>query len=185
LRYEIFTVPDGEAALAALRKSRFDLVLTDVMMPQLDGFGLLRKVRDDPVLAEIPVVLLSARAGEEASIEGLNAGADDYLVKPFHARELQARVAANLEKSRLRGQRRRAEEGARAAEERLGAALLASGTGTFRWDIPAGTVEADQVLSRLFGFSHTEAVHRTRSGLRNGISRPRTGWQPGVVIRPR
>jgi DNA-binding response OmpR family regulator len=156
-RHEVDAVPDGEATLVALRKSRFDLVLTDVMMPRLGGFGLLRAVREDPRLADIPVVLLSARAGEEASIEGVHAGADDYLVKPFSARELQARIEANLEKSRLRGQSRRAEESARLAEERLRAALLASSTGTFRWDIRAGAVEADEALNGLFGFSPAEA----------------------------
>ncbi|MGH7112073.1 MAG: PAS domain S-box protein, partial [Stellaceae bacterium] len=79
-----------------------DLLLIDIMMPRLDGYALLRAVRADPVLAELPVILLSARAGEDESVEGLNAGADDYLVKPFSARELLARVAANLEMARLR-----------------------------------------------------------------------------------
>ena len=67
------------------------------MMPSLDGFGLLRALRADPRPRAIPVILLSARAGEEARVEGLEAGADDYLVKPFSARELVARVAARLE----------------------------------------------------------------------------------------
>jgi two-component sensor histidine kinase len=89
-------------ALAAAARHKPDLVLADVMMPRLDGFGLLREVRADPTLADIPVVLLSARAGEDASIEGLDAGADDYLVKPFSARELLARVNANLKMAQLR-----------------------------------------------------------------------------------
>jgi len=72
------------------------------MMPRLDGFGLVREVRADPALADIPIVLLSARAGEESTIEGRQAGADDYLVKPFSARELLARIAANLKMSKLR-----------------------------------------------------------------------------------
>ena len=74
------------------------------MMPRLDGFGLLRALRADPDLRDVPVVLLSARAGEEAKVEGLEAGADDYLVKPFSARELLARVATNLELARVRRQ---------------------------------------------------------------------------------
>jgi PAS domain S-box-containing protein len=81
---------------------RPDLVLTDVMMPGLDGFGLLRAIRSDDGLRGLPVILLSARAGEEASVEGLAAGADDYLIKPFGARELLARVHANLETARIR-----------------------------------------------------------------------------------
>ncbi|MBO0737585.1 MAG: response regulator, partial [Alphaproteobacteria bacterium] len=115
-RYRVHPVADGEMALAALREHRFDLVLSDVMMPRLDGFGLLRAVRSDPAFAEIPVVLLSARAGEEASIGGLEAGADDYLFKPFSARELQARVAANLELVRLRRRRRQVEDDLRAQD---------------------------------------------------------------------
>ena len=79
-----------------------DLVLTDVMMPELDGFGLLKALRGDERTRDIPVVLLSARAGEESSIEGIDAGADDYLVKPFSARELHARVSSNLAMARAR-----------------------------------------------------------------------------------
>jgi signal transduction histidine kinase len=100
--FEVEAVPDGVAALEAARARPPDLVLTDVMMPRLDGFGLLRALRQEPHTRAIPVVMLSARAGEEASIEGLEAGADDYLVKPFSARELLARVRANLELARMR-----------------------------------------------------------------------------------
>ncbi|MCF4128348.1 ATP-binding response regulator [Methylobacterium sp. SyP6R] len=95
-------VGDGQAALAAARRHAPDLVLSDVMMPGLDGFGLLAALRDDPALRGIPVILLSARAGEEARIEGLAAGADDYLIKPFSARELLARVETNLRLARVR-----------------------------------------------------------------------------------
>ena len=101
-RYEVQTVADGVAALAALREHRPDLLLSDVMMPRLDGFGLVRQVRADPTLTDLPIILLSARAGEEASVKGLESGADDYLIKPFSARELLARVGANLEMARLR-----------------------------------------------------------------------------------
>jgi signal transduction histidine kinase/FixJ family two-component response regulator len=89
-------VADGEAALAAMRKGRFDLVVTDVMMPRVDGYELLRTLRADPATASVPVVMVSARAGEEARLEAIGAGADDYLVKPFSARELVARVKSQL-----------------------------------------------------------------------------------------
>ncbi|MGE7415738.1 ATP-binding protein [Methylobacterium tarhaniae] len=95
-------VGDGHAALEAARRHAPDLVLSDVMMPGLDGFGLLAALRADPALRGIPVILLSARAGEEARIEGLAAGADDYLIKPFSARELLARVETNLRLARVR-----------------------------------------------------------------------------------
>ena len=103
--YEVATAQDGEAALALARERTPDLILTDVMMPRLDGFGLLRAVRGDAGLSNAPVIMLSARAGEEAKVEGLQAGADDYLVKPFAARELLARVNANIQ---LAEQRREA-----------------------------------------------------------------------------
>jgi signal transduction histidine kinase/FixJ family two-component response regulator len=117
-RYEVEAVGDGEAALAAIKRSRPDLVLTDVMMPRLDGFGLLRAVRADGDLRDLPVVMLSARAGEEAEVEGLEAGADDYLVKPFSARELTARISTNIALARGRRETQQ-------ALERLNAKLAA------------------------------------------------------------
>ncbi len=118
--YEVEPVADGEAALQAARRQRPDLVLSDVMMPRLDGFGLLRALRTDPALTEVPVILLSARAGEEARVEGLDAGADDYLTKPFSAQELLARVGANLSLARVR---REAAEAVRARSAELEAVL--------------------------------------------------------------
>jgi PAS domain S-box-containing protein len=100
--WHVEAVADGQAALDAARRQPPDLILTDVMMPRLDGFGLLREVRADERLRSIPVIVLSARAGEESSVEGLAAGADDYLVKPFSARELLARVHSQLAMSHLR-----------------------------------------------------------------------------------
>ena len=94
--YRVATARDGEAALRVARATKPQLILTDVMMPELGGFGLLSKIREDEALRDTPVVLLSARAGEEAKVEGLRAGADDYLTKPFSARELLARLESNL-----------------------------------------------------------------------------------------
>ncbi|MEU8198440.1 SpoIIE family protein phosphatase [Microbispora amethystogenes] len=100
--YLVDTVGDGQDALDAIRADAPDLVVSDVMMPRLDGLALVAALRADPRTAAVPVLLLSARAGQEASIEGLQAGADDYLVKPFAAAELLARVRANMEMARLR-----------------------------------------------------------------------------------
>jgi PAS domain S-box-containing protein len=100
--YHVETAPDGLAALEAIQLRKPTLILSDVMMPRLDGLGLLRALRSDPELRGIPVLLLSARAGEEATIEGLAALADDYLVKPFSARELLARVRAHVALARQR-----------------------------------------------------------------------------------
>ncbi|MFE9681798.1 SpoIIE family protein phosphatase [Streptomyces sp. NPDC006285] len=105
--YRVDTVDDGAQALAAVRAQAPDLVVSDVMMPELDGLSLVAELREDPRTAAVPVLLLSARAGQEASIEGLQAGADDYLVKPFAAAELLARVRANMELARLRNHQAR------------------------------------------------------------------------------
>ncbi len=102
--YDVVAVPNGAAALRAARERPPALVITDVMMPELDGFGLLKELRADDRLKTVPVIMLSARAGEEARVEGIGAGADDYLTKPFSARELLARVSARLELARLRAQ---------------------------------------------------------------------------------
>jgi signal transduction histidine kinase/DNA-binding response OmpR family regulator len=101
-RQDYEAVADGEAALEAIRRQRPDLLITDIMMPRLDGFGLIRAIREDQELRDLPVIVLSARAGEEASVEGLAAGADDYLVKPFSARELIARVDGALAMASVR-----------------------------------------------------------------------------------
>ena len=101
-KFQVTAVENGELALECAKRIAPDLVLTDVMMPGLDGFGLLKALREDPKTASIPVVMLSARAGEEARSEGMEAGADDYLVKPFTARELLARVSSHVSMHRFR-----------------------------------------------------------------------------------
>ncbi|WP_461110289.1 SpoIIE family protein phosphatase [Streptomyces calidiresistens] len=110
--YDVVGVTDGREALDAVRREAFDreaydLVVSDVMMPNIDGLRLVSELRSDPRTASVPVLLLSARAGQEASIEGLEAGADDYLVKPFAAAELLARVRATIELARLRSHQAR------------------------------------------------------------------------------
>ncbi len=117
--YDVTAVADGQQALNALQAQVPDLILTDVMMPNVDGFALLRRLRDEARTATVPVIMLSARAGEEARIEGLHAGADDYLVKPFSARELLARVGAQLSMSQLRSEILKRERLLRVEAEKL------------------------------------------------------------------
>jgi CheY-like chemotaxis protein/anti-sigma regulatory factor (Ser/Thr protein kinase) len=100
--WSVRTTGNGEEALAAVAEAAPDVVLTDVMMPRVDGFELLRALRADPATRDIPVIMLTARAGQEASVEGLEAGADDYLAKPFRADELVARVRVVLERTARR-----------------------------------------------------------------------------------
>ena len=102
--WEVVTADDGLAALPLAREGGFDLVLADVMMPRLDGFGLVSALRADPRTRHVPIVLLSARAGSAEAVAGLSVGADDYLTKPFTGQELIARVRANVELGQLRGQ---------------------------------------------------------------------------------
>jgi PAS domain S-box-containing protein len=116
-RYEVHATADGLQALKVTRELRPVLVLADVMMPKLDGFGLLRAIREDSSLASTPVILVSARAGEESRVEGLEADADDYLIKPFAARELLARVAAHVKMANLRRENAEREERMRVEAE--------------------------------------------------------------------
>jgi PAS domain S-box-containing protein len=171
-RYEVETAVDGEAALHAIARSRPDLVLADVMMPRVDGIALLKAVRGGgPDLRDVPVVLLSARAGEEAKVEGLEAGADDYLVKPFSAQELLARVAANVNMARLRRQvaeavreseaLRRSEERLRESEERLRSALSIGTVGVMFWDEEGVLVDVNDAFLQMTGFTRSKALGKS------------------------
>jgi PAS domain S-box-containing protein len=95
-RYQVEAVSDGAAALSAARRATPAAIVTDIMMPVMDGLELLRCIRQDPALKTVPVILLSARAGDEARLEGIDHQADDYLVKPFSGRELIARLQTHL-----------------------------------------------------------------------------------------
>ncbi len=153
--YEVETVPDGAAALAAIARRRPDLVLSDVMMPVLDGFELVAALRRDTTTRDIPIVLLSARAGEEARIEGVEAGADDYLVKPFSARELLARIGAHIEMARVRT---RAEVALRESEERARLAVETARMGTWNYEMVARIVHFDERMREIWGRSVGPAI---------------------------
>jgi DNA-binding response OmpR family regulator len=99
--YRADTAADGDEALGLLRESSRDLVLTDLIMPRRDGFELLRDMKEDPALSRIPVIVLSMRNKEGDIVRGLELGAEDYVVKPFHALELLARISKALERRAL------------------------------------------------------------------------------------
>jgi len=168
-RYDVRTAVDGEAALEAALAWAPDLVLSDVMMPRLDGIGLLRALRDAPQTRATPVILLSARAGEDAAVEGLDAGADDYLVKPFAARELLARVRTHVELARLRARMvedrahllaqataARMEATARARE--LGVTIEAMVDGVAIYDTDGRVQQVNAALRALMGWDADPAV---------------------------
>ena len=152
-RFDAIAVANGRAALEAAQQQLPDLVLSDVMMPELDGFGLLRELRAKSETRTIPIILLSARAGEESRVEGLDAGADDYLVKPFSARELIARVQTHLQLARVR---REAGEAIRESEIKLQLALKASDMGVFYWYQQEDRTESDPRVLEVFGLSSTD-----------------------------
>lgn len=153
-QYLVETVDDGSEALQSVLERPPDLLLTDVMMPGLDGFQLVRKIRSNPETEFIPIIMLSARAGEEAAAVGLGQGADDYLVKPFSGQELLARVRSNLETARRRHEevRRRQEEADRFFNLSLDLMVVAGFDGFIRRVNPA--------FSRLVGWSEKELKSR-------------------------
>lgn len=140
--YRVVSVADGRAALRTALAESPDLVISDVMMPELDGLALVGALRGDHRTARVPVLLLSARAGQEASVDGLAAGADDYLVKPFEARELLARVQANLRLARLRNHQ---------ADWRT-ALVNSLQEGFFILDDEGTVVEVNDAFGELFGY---------------------------------
>jgi PAS domain S-box-containing protein len=160
--YCIQTVPDGETALVAARERTPDLIVTDVMMPRLDGFGLLRELRADSRTQNVPVIMLSARAGEEARVEGMEAGADDYLIKPFGARELLARVAAHLQMAQMR---RDASEASRQSGERLRIALTAARMVAWEWTPADGKLHVSANAADLFGLPAGSSLFGIDQGL--------------------
>ncbi|MBB3040752.1 response regulator [Nocardioides sp. LMS-CY] len=99
LGHDVVAVADGGAALDACRAERPDLAVLDVMMPGVSGLDAIREIRADAALADLPVILLTARAQESDVETGFDSGADDYITKPFSPRELASRVQALLSRS--------------------------------------------------------------------------------------
>ncbi|MEU1054180.1 SpoIIE family protein phosphatase [Streptomyces sp. NPDC005876] len=161
--YQVEAVTDGHEALRSVRVEAPDLLVSDVMMPRMDGLTLVRELRGDPRTAAVPVMLLSARAGQEASIDGLQAGADDYLVKPFAAAELLARVRATVELSRLRTHHARWRT---ALVESLQEAF-------FVCDEQGAVVEINAAFTDILGFGPEDLPYR-----------PTHPWWPGADSDP-
>ncbi len=99
--YEVLTAADGEEALRRLEQDRPDLVVLDIMMPKVDGYEVLRRIRADEEFRQLPVILLSAKGRPIDRQTGLDIGADDYIVKPFSPRRLLEKIQDLLERTRL------------------------------------------------------------------------------------
>jgi DNA-binding response OmpR family regulator/anti-sigma regulatory factor (Ser/Thr protein kinase) len=166
--YDIRSAPDGQAALDLARAEPPDLVLTDVMMPRLDGFGLLDALRGDQATMHIPIVMLSARSGDDATVEGLEAGADDYLVKPFAARELRARVRSNLELDRTR----RTKAQLARSQVLLDQAQRLAGVGSWEVDIATDRLTASDELLRQLQLTEQEVEEQGLGGVIEARAHP-------------
>lgn len=150
-RFEVEAVSNGVAALEAVHRQRTDLLLTDVMMPEMDGFQVLQAMKTNQETLRIPVLLLSARAGEEATIEGVQAGADDYVVKPFSARELLARVTTHIHLARRRYE----------AEQRLHDLFMQAPAAVVILRGPNYEVElANPITLKIWGRTSSDVLHK-------------------------
>lgn len=167
-RFDVITAVDGRQALRLAREQRPGVLVTDVMMPGLDGLGLVAAIRADPELAALPVIVLSARAGIEAAGEGLDAGADDYVVKPFSSADLIRRVAARLDAAGR--DLSRAQDGEAAGMARLGAALATARTLEDVLDAVLGTPECSLgASSAAIAMLDDERGQQLRVTFRGGI----------------
>jgi PAS domain S-box-containing protein len=148
-RFQLVQAATGKSALSEVERLLPDLVLTDVMMPEMDGLGLLATLRQNPTTRSVPVIMLSARAGEEARIDGIDAGADDYLTKPFSARELLARVDAQLKLARLRKE---------AVEQQAALNLEISKAKRFAWEALEHIPDVFYTFDHDFRFTYMNAA---------------------------
>ncbi len=164
--HTVTTAENGSQALQSLRESVFDLVLLDIMMPEMDGYEVLRRLKADPALGHIPVIMISALNELDSVVRCIELGAEDYLPKPFNPILLKARIGACLEKKRSRD---RETQDHRRMQELAGALALQNSEMT-RW---RKALEADLAVAR-----------RTQQALILSVPPLAEGWQVEVVYKP-
>ncbi|HZY18043.1 MAG TPA: response regulator [Ramlibacter sp.] len=155
--HEVRTAADGWQALQCVAERLPDLVLTDVMMPRMDGFALLERLRAQPATATLPVIMLSAQAGEDTRLRALGAGADDFLLKPFHARELLARVAGTLRLAQVRHEAMHREQALRGEVEQV---LESIGEGFIAVDAAWRFTYVNGAAEKIYGRSRESLLGR-------------------------
>jgi len=184
--YEVEAVGDGQEALAAVIRKRPDLVLSDVMMPKLNGMQLLQELRKNPATATIPVIMLSARAEDESLIEGLESGADDYVIKPFSAPQLLARVRSHIRLARLREE---AKSAVTQSEARFRQLLEEAPEAIFEVDAQGRILLVNEAAEQMFGYSREEllALHvdaLVPEAQRDNHAQHRLGYAQEPMRRP-
>ena len=158
----VLTAPDGNAAWDVLAHEAVDVLVSDIMMPGIDGISLAAKVKQDPSLSQVPVILVTARGGADASAYGLNSGADDYLAKPFEPEELRARVRAALRMRTVQLQ-------LRDASREAGMATVAAGVLHNLGNILSGTAVSAALLADQLHRGHGDRLHKIASALRTMV----------------
>lgn len=180
--YQIDEAANGEQAFEKAEATLPDLILADIMMPVLDGFGLLRVLRDDPRTQGIPLILVSARTDEESRVQGLEAGANDYLVKPFSSRELRARIKAHVELGRFRQAAARRQKEYTARLQKLAqASLLINSNLSVEGVLQTTTEEARQIVGSQLAMT-SMTTGRTRGKTASALSHSEQ-YEPAKVTR--
>lgn len=175
--YQVMTANSGIEGLQLARRHRPDLFILDIMMPGVDGYQVCRQIRGDPLLQDLPVLFLTARAKDEDKIEGFRAGGDDYLIKPFNMQELELRVKAILRRS----QPEKVDDTAAVNEVVVGNVVL--DCRTFKVTTPYQTVLLTNVQFDLLYhlMSHTDQVFNSQQLLQDVWDYPRDTGSPELV----
>lgn len=174
--YDVASAPDGEEALGRIRKEKFDLVILDLMLPGLQGMELCRIIRNDPMTASLPIIMLTAKTEELDKVLGLEMGADDYVTKPFGPRELLARVRAVMRRSGARTEK--APRGEKEAVIKLGDLVI---------DLSAYTVTKGGTFLNLSSTEFRLLSHlvENRGKVFNRDQLLNAVWKDGGYVEPR
>jgi twitching motility two-component system response regulator PilH len=169
LGYSVVLAEDGERAMACIHAANPDLIIADVMMPKVNGFQICRRVKSDPGTHDTPVILLTARSGQEDVFWGKDCGADEYITKPFRTQDLEQTIGRLLQQRQRQQQATRQAEGERQRRLSEGGQIL-----MLRWD-----PRAMDVFRKKYGeIKYSEALHTLRIAAETFL---RERQEPGPV----